>query len=203
MTTWWPVAPTATTRSSDGRPSGAPASVRAWPVRAAATAWAGDSIGTSRSAPGDTLMIRPWASSTWMVSVPGGDGDRAGQPVLVDERGHRDRALPGRVVEFPGDGDPQGIDQEHGRAREGERQPGRGDERQPGPQASPPPPSGGPAPLAGHGQPPSAASRYPAPRTVCRAFLPERRVDLAPQVPRVDLDHVHVRDRIRIPDVVQ
>ena len=26
---------------------------------------------------------------------PGGDGNRVGQPVLVDERGHLDRALPG------------------------------------------------------------------------------------------------------------
>ena len=30
---------------------------------------------------------------------PGGDRNRAGQPVLVDERGHLGRALPGRVVQ--------------------------------------------------------------------------------------------------------
>ena len=78
MTTWWPAAPTATTRISDGMPSGGPASVRAWPVRAAASAWAGGSIGTSRSAPGETLVIRPLASSTWMVSVPGATGTGLG-----------------------------------------------------------------------------------------------------------------------------
>ena len=78
MTTRWPLALTATTRSSDGKPSGGPASMRAWPVRAAATACPGDSIGTSWSAPGDTSVIRPWASSTWMVIVPGATGTGSG-----------------------------------------------------------------------------------------------------------------------------
>ncbi len=77
-TTWPPSAPTATTRSSDGMPSGGPASMRPWPVRAAARACAGGSSGTSRSAPGDTSVIRPWASSTWMVIVPDPTGTGSG-----------------------------------------------------------------------------------------------------------------------------
>ena len=172
MTIWWPLAPTATTRSSDGMPSGGPASMRAWPVRAAACGLRGrqhrhQPVRARRHVGDPALGVEHLDGER-----PGGDGDRAGQPVLVDERGHLDRALPGRVVEPADQGHPQGIDQEHRRAGQGERQPGRGDQRQPGPQAPPPPPPGGPAPLAGHGQPPSAASRYPAPRTVCRAFFP-------------------------------
>ena len=159
MTTWWPLAPTATTRSSDGMPSGGPASMRAWPVRAAAWACAGGSIGTSRSAPGDTSVIRPWASSTWMVSVPGATGTGLGS---------RFWSMSAATVTAPcraesssplDEGHPQGIGQQHRRGGEGERQPGRGDQGQPGAQAAPPPPAGGPASLGGHGQPPSAASR--------------------------------------------
>ena len=78
MTTCWPRAGTATTRSTDGKPSGGPASIRACPVRAAWRACAGGSIGTSRSAPGEVLTIRPCASSTWTVTVSGGTGTGLG-----------------------------------------------------------------------------------------------------------------------------
>ena len=78
MTTCWPRAGTATTRSTDGMPSGGPASIRARPVRAASRACAGASIGTSRSAPGDTSTIRPAALSTWTVTVSGGTGTGLG-----------------------------------------------------------------------------------------------------------------------------
>jgi len=77
-TTWPPLALTATTRSSDGRPSGGPASMRPCPVRAAARACAGGRRGTRRSAPGDTSVIRPWASSTWMVIAPDPTGTGSG-----------------------------------------------------------------------------------------------------------------------------
>ena len=87
------------------------------------------------------------------------DGDRAGphrhrvgQPVLVDQRRHLRRALPGRVVQPADQGQPQRVDQQQRGGGQGQGQPGRGDQGQPGPQAAaPPPPS--------HGQPPSAASR--------------------------------------------
>ena len=95
MTTWWSLAPTATTRSSDGMPSGGP----------------GEHAGLA--GPGGRLRLRGRQHRHQPVRArrhvgdpalgvehldgerPGGDGDRVGQPVLVDERGHRDRALPG------------------------------------------------------------------------------------------------------------
>ena len=102
---------------------------------------------------------------------PGADRHRIWQPVPVRQRCHLDRRLPGRVVKPPGERRTQRAEQDQRRQAQGERQPGRRDDRQPGPQAAPPPP----AREGRHRRrrhPPSAASRYPAPRTVCRAFLP-------------------------------
>ena len=83
---------------------------------------------------------------------PRRDRHRAGQPVLVEERRHLDRALPGRHVQVADERRVQRADQEHRRQGQGQRQPGRGGQRQPRPQAPPPPPHD-------HRQPPSAASR--------------------------------------------
>src|SRR6266699_5677096 len=207
MTTWWPLALTATTRSSEGMPSGGPASMRAWPVRAAARACAGGSIGTRRSAPGDTSVIRPWASSTWTVSVPGATGTGLGSrfwsmsaatstapcraetssPRTSDTRRalSRSTAAAARASASPAEvisvSRARRLRCRHHRAGPLPA----GTERWPATSA---PVGGEPVPGPAHG---------------LQGALAERRVDLAPQVPRVNLDHVQVRDRLRVPDVLE
>ena len=67
----------ASTRSIEGIPNGGPASRRPLPDAALAAACDRDSSGTSRSAPGDTSVIRPAGSSTCTVT-PGATGTGAG-----------------------------------------------------------------------------------------------------------------------------
>jgi hypothetical protein len=70
-------AATATTRSSEGMSNCGPFSVTACPVCALAAAAGSANSGSSRSAPSETLVIRPAGSSTWTV-IPGATGTRAG-----------------------------------------------------------------------------------------------------------------------------
>src|SRR5262249_15603406 len=128
MTTWWPAAPTASTRISDGMPSGGPASVRAWPLRAAASASAGGRSGPGGAvaAAGARRRTRPARPGRAVGDPPAGaeprDGGRpgrprpgAGYPFLVDDRAPLARALPRGQVEPADERRAQGADQEHRR----------------------------------------------------------------------------------------
>ena len=95
MTTWWPLAPTATTRSSDGRPSGGPGSMRRLAGPGGRRGLGGrqhrhQPVRARRHVGDPALGVEHLDGDR-----PGGDGNRVGQPVLIDERGHLDRALPG------------------------------------------------------------------------------------------------------------
>src|SRR5207248_8837620 len=73
--------------------------------------------------------------------------------------------------------------------------------------ATTPPPPTATTPLpADAGRPWSASvGREPVagPAHGLQRATAERRVDLAPNVPGVDLDHVQVRHRVRVPDVLE
>ena len=69
---------TAATRSDSGSPYGRPSSGTPVWVRAAASAWAAGSRGTSRSAPAEAATIRPWALMTWTTAVPAATGTGLG-----------------------------------------------------------------------------------------------------------------------------
>src|SRR5215472_671104 len=73
---------TDTTRSMYGMPYGRPSSSTARPVRASARAWRSGSSGTRRSAPGEASMTKPRESSTWRVSVPAATGTGFGSLFL-------------------------------------------------------------------------------------------------------------------------
>ena len=142
-TTWPSFAPTATTRSGDGMPSGGPDS-----MRALAGPGRGPGLRRRQQRHQPVRALRHVGDPA--LGVEHLDGDRAGphrhrvgQPVLVDQRRHLRRALPGRVVQPADQGQPQRVDQQQRGGGQGQGQPGRGDQGQPGPQAAPPPPASG------------------------------------------------------------
>src|SRR5215472_14386714 len=208
-------------------PSGRPSSSTARPVRARAAAWAEGNSGTSWSAPGEASTIRPCGPSTWMVSVPAttGNGPAGSWLLLISATtswppcravlstprvreawsvpcssiapATRATARPSVVVMVT-------------LARRLRRRHQRGTEKvtvrsspvRPSPRCQPlPRPPGLPRPpraLSAVGGEAIASTTDRLQRAAA-----ERVVDLAAQVPGVDLDHVRIHRGVGVPDVLE
>src|ERR1700722_13696799 len=214
-----PAARATATRSSDGMSNGAPCTSTAECPLASASAWAGGTSGTSRSASAETLTICPDGASTWMVTVPAATGTGSGSrsalmsaatSVAPDRAvSSTDRVGDSRSV-LSSSRSPATSATSRPRATMSvtrARRPRRRHHRT----------STGPRPCPSHHGPRRRASPVqdrergsatigrqqvsrPADRLDGRA--PVRDVDLSPQVPDVHLDDVEVGDLVRvIPDV--